>query len=202
MRVERFLIRSNFIRHAPVSHGFEGAEDFPDLVMGPAVFLRVVEGQLPFAGSGAFSSMLRPPCYKIFTVLHTVEEGKGLRRKGTLFQGDAVIGIVHRVQVERQGGVALHAGSFTEVVDLDEVIGISGFLGSTFEVELAGNMDFHSFSPLPFWFCISPGNAERLWGSGEAGCSLVNINAPNSPNIKLAIVFLDIMAEKYYCKYY
>ena len=115
---------------------------------------------------------------------------------------DGIVGIVFRLQIEREGGATFYAGDLAQIVDLDEIIGISGFLGSTFEVELADNMDFHSFSPLPFWFCISPGNAERLWGSGEAGCSLVSINAPNSPNIKLAIVFLDIMAEKYYCKYY
>ena len=52
--MRRFLLGSDFISHAPIGHGFEGAEDFPDFVMGPAVFLRVVEGQLPFAGSGVF----------------------------------------------------------------------------------------------------------------------------------------------------
>ena len=54
MRMRRFLLGSDFISHAPIGHGFEGAEDFPDFVMGPTVFLRVVEGQLPLAGSGVF----------------------------------------------------------------------------------------------------------------------------------------------------
>lgn len=39
---------------APVGHGFEGAENFPDFFMGPAVLLGIVEGYLLLAGSGAF----------------------------------------------------------------------------------------------------------------------------------------------------
>ena len=54
MRMRRFLLGSDFISHAPVGHGFEGAEDFPNFVMGPAVFDGIVEGELPLAGSGVF----------------------------------------------------------------------------------------------------------------------------------------------------
>ena len=50
MREGRFLFLSDLVCHAPIGHGFEGAEDFPDFVMGSAVFLEIVEGQLPFAG--------------------------------------------------------------------------------------------------------------------------------------------------------
>lgn len=44
------LTGPDFIGHAPVTHGFEGAEDFPDFFMGPAVLLGVIESQLPLSG--------------------------------------------------------------------------------------------------------------------------------------------------------
>ena len=52
MCMRRFLLGSDFVSHAPVGHGLKGAEDFPDFVMGPAVFSRIVEGPLSLAGSG------------------------------------------------------------------------------------------------------------------------------------------------------
>ena len=42
--------------------------------------------------------------------------------------GDAVIGILLRVQGEGAGGDALHAEGCAVVVDLDEIIGIAGSL--------------------------------------------------------------------------
>jgi len=50
------LVCANFIGHAPVAQSFEGAEDLTNFVMRPAVFLGVVESQLPLAGRCVFFS--------------------------------------------------------------------------------------------------------------------------------------------------
>ena len=50
--------------------------------------------------------------------------------------GDAVIGVLLRVQGEGAGGNALHAEGWTVVVDLDEVIRIAGSLAGAFQMGL------------------------------------------------------------------
>ena len=73
---------------------------------------------------------------------------KSLPSKSTmLIAGNfgAVIGVVLGLQIERQGDVALYARSFAEVVHLDEVIEIASLFAGAFEVELADDVNFHSF---------------------------------------------------------
>ena len=67
---------------------------------------------------------------------------------------DGIVGIVFRLQIEREGGATFYAGDLAQIVDLDEIIGISGFLGGALKMELADDVNFHDFSPLPFRFLV------------------------------------------------
>jgi hypothetical protein len=71
---------------------------------------------------------------------------------GNVVAGDfeGIVGIVFGLQIERESGATLYAGGLAQIVDLDEIVGISGFLGGSLKVELANDVNFHDFSPLPF----------------------------------------------------
>lgn len=57
--------------------------------------------------------------------------------------GNSIIGILARVQGERESSFALYATGKAQIVDLDEVIGFLALLGDAFYVGLTDNMNFH-----------------------------------------------------------
>ena len=63
------------------------------------------------------------------------------------------------VQVEGESGVTDDAGGSAQVMNLDEIIGISGLLAGTLKVAFPTTLIFMMFSPLPFRFLIWPGSS-------------------------------------------
>lgn len=83
---------------------------------------------------------------------------------------DFLIGVHVGLQVKSEGGITDDTGGTAQVMDPDEIIGVSGLLAGALEVGLSDDFNFHDVSPLPFWFCSLPGQSGRLWGfPGRSG---------------------------------
>lgn len=74
------------------------------------------------------------------------------------------------VQVKGESSVTDDAGGTAQVMDLDEIIGVSGLLAGALKVSFSNDFNFHDVSPLPFRFCNLPDQTGRLWGfPGRSG---------------------------------
>ena len=75
--------------------------------------------------------------------------------------GDFLIGVLTGVQVEGEGGLTDDTGSTAQIVDLDEIIGVSGFLAGALKVGLSDNFDVHSFLLYRFGFVVYPASQQN-----------------------------------------
>lgn len=65
------------------------------------------------------------------------------------------------VQVKGKSSVTKDTGGKAQIVDLDEIIGVSGLLAGALEMSFSNDFNFHDVSPLPFSvFVVRPETLE------------------------------------------
>ena len=80
--------------------------------------------------------------------------------------GDFIIGVLSGIQVEGKGGLTDDAGGTAQIVNPDEIIGVSGLLAGALKVGPM-TLTFMMVLLYRFSFCSLPGQTGRLWGVRE-----------------------------------